>query len=130
MFLKSNPSVSKINITLNRGLNNSLPQVNLYQLPPHIKPKAKTSRKSNKTGINGNTLNSLRKKGLIDNKGQISIAFKQGGKLVPKFQKSGQLNWTLQNNEKNYFKQPTYLDELYQTQNSKVKKQVRNSLES
>ena len=52
-------------------------------------------------------------------------AFKQGGKLIPKFQKSGQLNWTLQNNnEKNYFKQPTYLDELYQTQNSNLKNRL------
>lgn len=52
-------------------------------------------------------------------------AFKQGGRLIPKFQKSGQLNWTLQNNdEKNYFKQTTYLDKLFQTQNSNLKNRL------
>ena len=123
---KINSSVSKINKVLNRELNNSLPSSKpLLALPPHIKPKIKSVRKSNKTGINGNTLNSLKRKGLIDNQGQISMQFKEGGELISKFEKSGQLNWTLQNNnEKNYFKQPTYLDRLYQTQNSKLKNRL------
>lgn len=84
-------------------------------------PKNKVKyKKANVQRVKG-----LKNNGLVDKSGQVSMKFKQGGRLIPKFQNSGQLNWTLQNNdEKNYFKQPTYLDRLFQTQNSNLKNRL------
>lgn len=86
-----------------------------------INNKKTNTKKSSK--VTKKRIESLNKKGLIEKDGQLKM-FKQGGKLIPKFQNSGKLNWTLQNNDKNYFKQPTYLDKLYQTQNSNLKNKL------
>ena len=108
------------------SINNLLKVNNISKVSKNtLNTKTSKSVKVKYKKANGQRVKGLKNKGLVDNNGQISMKFKQGGKLVPKFQKSGQLNWTLQNNnEKNYFKQPTYLDKLYQTQNSNLKNRL------